>query len=61
MIEMKNPGSNSGKRGGIFQETGPRGGRYENFTTVPDNHTMPPTSAPGRSWTPVRTTPDSKR
>lgn len=58
---MKTPGSNSGNRGGIYQETGPRGGRYENFTTVPDNRRFPPTTESGRGWSPVKVTPDSKR
>ena len=57
----KKPGSNSGQNGGVYQETGPRGGRYENYTTVPDNHRFPPTTTPGREWTPVKRTPDSKR
>lgn len=57
----KKPGTNTGKQGGIFQETGPKGGRWPNYTTVPDNKSLPPTSKPGRTWTPVKTTPDSKR
>ncbi|MEM7667322.1 MAG: hypothetical protein AAF250_15830 [Pseudomonadota bacterium] len=57
----KKPGSNSGDDGGIYQETGPRGGRYENYSTVRDNERMPPTTQPGRSWTRIRRTPDSKR
>ncbi|PKP65803.1 MAG: hypothetical protein CVT85_04915 [Alphaproteobacteria bacterium HGW-Alphaproteobacteria-7] len=57
----KKPGSNSGRDGGIYQEVGPRGGRYDNFSTVPDNHRLPPTTQPGRSWAPVRRTPDSNR
>ena len=55
------PGENSGKNGGIYREKGPRGGSTDNYTTVPDNHRMPPTSKPGSSWTPVKRTPDSKR
>lgn len=58
---MKKPGSDSGDRGGIYQETGPRGGRYDNYTTVPDNHRFPPTTEPGRGWSPVHVTPPSKR
>ncbi|WP_201022907.1 YjzC family protein [Sphingopyxis sp. H115] len=58
---MKNPGSSSGKNGGIYQEVGPRGGRYDNYSTVPDNTRLPPTTTPGRGWTQVRRTPDSKR
>jgi hypothetical protein len=41
------PGSNTGKNAGIFQEQGPRGGMRDNFTTVPENRRMPPTSSPG--------------
>lgn len=58
---MPKPGSDSGSDGGIFQETGPRGGRYPNYTTVPDNRRFPPTSEPGRTWSPIRRTPDSDR
>ena len=58
---MKTPGSNSGRNGGIYQETGPRGGRYGNYSTVPDNTRFPPTTEPGRGWSPVRITPDSDR
>ncbi|SIO13595.1 hypothetical protein SAMN02745824_3090 [Parasphingorhabdus marina DSM 22363] len=58
---MKKPGSNSGRNGGIFQETGPRGARYDNYATVRDNERMPPTTESGRGWTQVRRTPDSKR
>lgn len=59
--QQLNPGQNSGNNGGIFQETGPKGGKYQNFSTVPDNHTMPPTQAPNRHWEPVKRTPNSKR
>ena len=55
------PGQNTGKKGGVFREVGPRGGKTENFTTIPDNHTFPPTSQQGGTWVPVTTTPDSKR
>ncbi|TDP79298.1 hypothetical protein EV672_1166 [Aquabacterium commune] len=55
------PGQNSGKSGGVYQEVGPRGGKQPNYTTVPDNRQMPPTSKPGQAWTPVKVTPDSKR
>lgn len=55
------PGQNSGNDGGIYREQGPRGGKTDNFTTIPDNKTAPPTSKPGGSWVPVKRTPDSKR
>lgn len=55
------PGQNPGKDGGIYQEIGPRGGKKDNFTTIPDNRKAPPTSQPGNSWTPVKKTPDSNR
>lgn len=55
------PGGNTGRNGGIFQEQGPRGGLRPNFTTVPDNRRLPPTSTPGATWKPSERTPDSKR
>ena len=58
---MKKPGSNTGRDGGIFQEVGPRGGRYENFATVRDNERLPPTSEAGRGWINIRRTPNSNR
>jgi hypothetical protein len=57
----KKPGTNVGKQGGIYQETGPRGGKTDNYATVSDHKTLPPTTGPGRTWTPVKVTPDSKR
>jgi hypothetical protein len=57
----KPPGSNTGRNGGIFQERGPRGGKHDNFTTVPDNTRLPPTTSPGSTWVPVKRTPDSHR
>ncbi|MBT9548422.1 MAG: hypothetical protein IV090_23720 [Candidatus Sericytochromatia bacterium] len=55
------PGENTGRDGGIYREVGPRGGPKDNFTTVPDKTTFPPTSQPGHSWERVKRTPDSKR
>jgi len=55
------PGQTTGSNGGIFREQGPRGGMRDNFTTVPDNRQMPPTSKPGSVWVPVKRTPDSHR
>ena len=55
------PGENTGKNGGIYQERGPRGGLKENYTTVPDNRPMPPTTKPGHDWIPKDITPDSNR
>ncbi|QIR84372.1 hypothetical protein FIU66_03610 [Paracoccus sp. AK26] len=57
----KKPGQSSGNNGGIFQEQGPRGGKRPNYTTVPDNKPMPPTSKPGSTWVPVKITPTSSR
>ena len=57
MTKLFKPGSNSGPNGGIFQEQGPRGGRRPNFTTIPENRTVPPTSTPGSQWVRVKTTP----
>lgn len=61
MAAILKPGQNTGKTGGIFQEVGPRGGRQDNYTTVPDNRPLPPTTKPGHAWVPVKTTPDSSR
>ena len=61
MAKPMKPGQNTGSRGGIFQEVGPRGGRQPNFSTVPDNRQLPPTTKPGHTWTPVKVTPDSNR
>lgn len=58
---MKRPGQNTGNSGGIYQEVGPRGGARPNYTTVPDNTTLPPTSKPGSGWKPVHITPNSNR
>lgn len=58
---VKKPGSNSGKDGGIYREIGPRGGEKDNFCTVPDNRRLPPTTAPGHGWKPLKITPDSDR
>ena len=57
----KPPGSNTGSNGGIFQEIGPRGGARPNYTTVPDNKPLPPTTTPGSTWKPVTRTPNSHR
>jgi len=57
----KTPGSNTGKQGGIYQEVGPRGGKKDNFATVPDNHRLPPTKQRGNTWEPVKITPNSDR
>jgi len=61
MASNVTPGSNTGKQGGVYQEIGPRGGSRRNYTTVPDNRRLPPTSQPGSTWRPVKVTPDSKR
>lgn len=61
MSATKKPGENTGKNGGIYQQEGPRGGKQPNYTTVPDNKPMPPTTAPGHVWRPVKITPDSHR
>lgn len=61
MAAAKKPGQSTGNRGGIFQEVGPKGGRQPNYTTVPDNRPLPPTTKPGRAWKPVKVTPNSNR
>ena len=55
------PGANTGRNGGIFQEQGPRGGLRPNYSTVPDNTRLPPTTTPGSTWKPVHRTPNSSR
>ena len=57
----KKLGENVGNQGGIYQETGSRGGDKGNFATVPDQHRLPPTSKPNHTWKPLRVTPPSKR
>ena len=57
----KKPGQNTGKDGGIYQEVGPRGGKKDNYATVPDNKNLPPTSQQGHEWERIKRTPDSKR
>ncbi|MNP61080.1 hypothetical protein D3C76_1562250 [compost metagenome] len=61
MANGKKPGENTGRDGGIYQEVGPRGGKRDNYTTVPDNTRLPPTTSPGASWVPRNRTPDSTR
>ncbi len=61
MTTTKKPGESTGNNGGIYQEVGPRGGRQPNYTTVPDNRPLPPTTRPGHVWTPVKVTPNSNR
>ncbi|MBN7822737.1 YjzC family protein [Bowmanella yangjiangensis] len=61
MANGSKPGENTGKNGGIYQEQGPRGGRKDNYATVPDRTSLPPTSQPGHTWVQIERTPDSKR
>lgn len=61
MTAGKKPGTNTGTGGGIFQEVGPKGGLRPNYTTVPDHKPLPPTTSPGSTWKPMKTTPNSKR
>ena len=61
MKQVHKPGTNTGNNGGIFQEVGPGGVRRDNFSTVPDNRQLPPTTRPNSGWVPVKTTPPSKR
>ena len=61
MAPTKKPGESMGNQGGIFQEVDPKGGAKPNYATVPDNKPLPPTTAPGNTWKPVKITPDSKR
>jgi len=57
----KKPGSSTGNEGGIFQEIGPKGGKAPNYSTVPDHKPLPPTTKPGHTREPLKTTPNSKR
>lgn len=61
MATTLKPGQNTGNNGGIYQQVGPRGGKQPNYSTVPDNLQLPPTTKPGHSWTPVKVTPTSDR
>jgi hypothetical protein len=61
MATTKKPGQSTGGNGGIYQEVGPRGGKQPNYTTVPDNRPLPPTTKPGHTWKPVKITPTSDR
>ena len=58
---IKKPGENVGSAAGIYQEIGPRGGRRDNFATVPEHRRLPPTTSPGGSWKPVKVTPHGHR
>lgn len=57
----KKPGQSTGSNGGIFQEVGPRGGRYPNYAAVSDNKPLPPTSKPNHGWTSIKATPNSSK
>ena len=35
--------------------------KRDNFAAVPDNKRLPPTTTPGSTWKPIKTTPDSNR
>lgn len=61
MSTAMKPGQDTGRNGGIYQETGPRGGRLPSYVTVPDHKPLPPTSKPNHHWEPVKITPDSRR
>lgn len=61
MATTLKPGQNTGNNGGTYQQVGPRGGKQPNYSTVPDNRQLPPTTKPGHSWTPVKVTPTSDR
>ncbi|MEN9433523.1 MAG: hypothetical protein RLZZ422_1112 [Pseudomonadota bacterium] len=61
MTIVKKPGENTEKNGGIYQEIDPKGRREDNWSTVPDNKPLPPTTKPGHKWKQVNRTPDSNR
>lgn len=54
------PGDKSGNNGGIYVEVGPRGGVKDNFATIADNKTAPPTQRPKSYWVLAKRTPNSK-
>lgn len=58
---VKKPGTNVGNDGGIYQEIGTRGRLINNFCTVPDNQTLPPTTEANHGWARRNRTPNSKR
>lgn len=55
------PGENTEKDGGIYREVGPRGGKTDNYATIADNKSAPPTTKSGNRWEKVKRTPNSKR
>ena len=55
------PGASVGRDAGVFQEQGPRGGRRDNFATIPENHRAPPTTGKGASWVRIGATPHGHR
>lgn len=61
MKDTHKPGTNVGNQGGIYREVGPRGGEKQNFATVPDNKSLPPTTKPGHEWLLIEKTPNSRR
>ena len=61
MAKTLKSGQSTGNNGGIYQQVGPRGGRQPNYSTVPDNRPLPPTTKPGHVWAPVKVTPTSDR
>jgi len=61
MTAGKKPGTSTGDSGGIFREVGPRGGLRDNYATVADHKPLPPTTTPGSTWKPMKTTPAGKR
>lgn len=61
MSKTIKPGESSGKDGGIYREVGPRGGKKDNYATIPDDKPAPPTQNKGSSWEQIERTPDSSR
>lgn len=55
------PGVSVGKDAGVFQQRGPRGGMHDNFATIPESHTAPPTTKPGSEGVRIKPTPHGHR
>ena len=55
------PGTSVGSDAGVFQERGSRGGMRNNFATIPENHTAPPTTGKGAAWVRIKATPHGHR
>ena len=53
-IDVRMPPGAATPRSGIYEETGPRGGRTGSKAVSTDGKPLPPTSKPGQGWTLVK-------